>query len=264
MRLRLLLLFSLPMLSHAATPLAVMLDPGHGGRDRGACRAQVQESEITLKVALKLKEKLQRDKRFKVFMTRQTDEKVTLSGRTQRALQALDEKARAQGAIFLSVHVNSSPDAHARGAEFYFQNQLPPDEDSMYLAHQENEREEGEGNVTRNYDFVEHAGLPTEVSTIVTDLLDGDRVLKSSQLSKALKRNWHGSKKSKTNSVRQAPFFVLSQLTIPSSLVELGFLTNGDDARDLVNPAAQERMADDLYRGLIEYKESMDKQPRGT
>ena len=241
-----------------------MIDPGHGGRDRGACRLQMQESEITLKVALKLREKLRQDKRFKVFMTRQTDEKITLNGRTKRALLALNEKARAQGAIFLSVHVNSSPDAHARGAEFYFQNQLPPDEDSMYLAHQENEREDGEGNVARNYSFVEQANLPTEVSTIVTDLLDGDRVWKSSQLSKALKKNWRGSKKSKTNSVRQAPFFVLSQLTIPSSLVELGFLTNGDDARDLVSPEMQDRMADDLYRGLIEYKESMDKQPLGT
>ena len=64
--------------------------------------------------------------------------------------------------------------------------------------------------------------------------------------------------------MRQAPFFVLSNLTIPSTLVELGFLTNADDFKQLTNPAVQDKMAEDLYRGLLEYKESMDKIAAGT
>jgi N-acetylmuramoyl-L-alanine amidase len=159
--------------------------------------------------------------------------------------------------LFVSIHVNSNPDNKAHGAEFYFQNQLPPDEESMLLAHQENSEDAGSGPVP--YDFLEKTSYPSEVDSIVADLLDNDRVMRSSQLSKTLKLEWRGSKKSKNNSVRQAPFYVLSRITTPSTLVELGFLTNPSDLKELTNPQAQKRMAEDLYRGLIAYKESMDK-----
>jgi N-acetylmuramoyl-L-alanine amidase len=91
----------------------------------------------------------------------------------------------------------------------------------------------------------------------VADLLDGDRIWRSSQLSKSLKLSWRGTHKRTRNSIRQAPFYVLSQVTIPSALVELGFLTNSHDFRQLTNEVAQNKMAEDLYRGLIRYQESI-------
>jgi N-acetylmuramoyl-L-alanine amidase len=233
-------------------PLLVMLDPGHGGRDQGTTRGPALEAEITLAVSQQLHELLRRDRRFQVLTTRTSDQTVSLSERAR-----LSKNKRAK--IFLSIHVNSSPDRRARGAEFYFQNQLPPDEESMFLAHQENVAEAGENTAPQTYEFLDAKTYPLEVGSILNDLLDGDRIQRSSDLSKALKLNWRGSRKSKSNSIRQAPFYVLSQMRTPSTLVELGFLTNDEDLKELTNPATQKKMAEDLYRGLVQYKDSLDK-----
>jgi N-acetylmuramoyl-L-alanine amidase len=235
-----------------ASPLVVMLDPGHGGKDQGTAHGAVHEADITLEVSQRLRERLARDARFQVLMTRQEDTAVSLY---RRAQMAKNKKVD----LFLSIHVNSSPDARARGAEFYFQNQLPPDQESMYLAHQENISESGEEVQPITYDFQDQNNYPAEVMTILTDLLDNQRVLRSSELSTALKSNWRGTRKSKANSVRQAPFYVLLQMRSPSALVELGFLTNNEDYAELTNHVSQNKMADDLYRGLVTYKESLDK-----
>ena len=236
-----------------AAPMTVVIDAGHGGHDHGTVRKTAMESDITLAVSRELHALLKKDKRFQVSLTRESDASVTLS---RRAKIAKEKKAD----VFLSIHVNSSPDPRARGAEFYFQNQLPPDEESMFLAHQENlAAEGGEKDMPLTYDFIERNNYPAEITSIVTDLLDSDRVLRSSELSKTLKLSWKGSRKSKSNSVRQAPFYVLSQMRMPSSLVELGFLTNSDDYRELTDPSVQKRMAADLHRGLVAYKESIDK-----
>ncbi len=236
----------------SASPLVVMIDPGHGGRDHGTVRRGVNEADITLAVSQRLREKLKKDKRFQTQITRVEDISLSLFARARMA------KAK-KADVFLSIHVNSSPDAKAKGAEFYFQNQLPPDQESMFLAHKENIAEIGEDVQPLTYDFLDKNTYPTEVSTILGDLLDGDRVLRSASLSKSLKLGWRGSRKSKNNSVRQAPFYVLNQMRTPSSLVELGFLTNDDDYTELTSASTQDKMAEDLYRGLISYKESLDK-----
>jgi N-acetylmuramoyl-L-alanine amidase len=244
--------FLICALPAAAAPLAVMIDPGHGGRDHGAARRGVYESDITLAVARRLVDLLNKDNRFTPQLSREADTSVTLY---RRAVTAKTKKAD----VFLSIHVNSNPDVKAKGAEFYFQNQLPPDEESMFLAHKENTAEEGENVEPLTYDFIDKNPMAAEVAAIVGDLLDGDRVQRSSELSRDLKLSWRGTRKSKTNSVRQAPFYVLSQMRSPSALVELGFLTNDDDFHELTSPEDQQRMAEDLYHGLIAFKESMDK-----
>lgn len=233
-------------LAHAG-PLTVLLDPGHGGRDHGTTRGEVFESEITLRVTKLLRDRLASDKRFRVSLTREDDRTLPLP---ERARLAREKRVD----LFVSVHVNSNPEKHARGAEFYFQNQLPPDEESMYLAHRENEIDAGQA-AAAPAEFAR--AYPTEVASIVQDLMDGQRVLRSSQLGKALKSSWRGTRKSKSNSIRQAPFFVLANMPAPSALVELGFLTNEDDFRDLTNASVQARMAEDLYRGLLQYRESI-------
>lgn len=235
-----------------ANPLNVMIDPGHGGRDHGAVKNGILEANITLAVSQKLYALLKKDRRFQVQLTRGDDDSISLY---RRAQMAKSKKAD----VFLSVHVNSSPDLHAKGAEFYFQNQLPPDQESMFLAHKENIAGDDETVQPLNYDFLDKTNYTPEVAAILTDLLDGDRVLRSSELSKSLKLSWRGTRKSKNNSVRQAPFYVLNQMRTPSTLVELGFLTNADDFNDLTNANTQQKMAEDLYHGLVTYKESIDK-----
>ncbi len=238
-----------------AAPLKVMVDAGHGGRDRGTHQPTVHEATITLAVAQHLEALLKSNPQFTVAMTRRTDLTVPLSLRS--------ELAQTEGAdVFLSIHVNSSPDPLARGAEFYFQNQLPPDEESMYLAHQEEMAGDAVGNqVKKDYPVLTRQNFTPEVKAILRDLLDGSRVRRSSDLTRALRMSWQGPQKIQSSGIRQAPFHVLSQVNIPSALVELGFLTNSRDFQTLTDSAAQRNMAVYLYNGLVAYKESLDKAP---
>jgi N-acetylmuramoyl-L-alanine amidase len=248
---RLAAIFLIFPLFASAAPMTVIIDAGHGGKDRGTNRQNVFESDITLKVAQFLYETLKADKNFRPILSRENQHGVSLA---ERARLAKHHRA----GLLLSIHVNSSPDQRARGAEFYFQNQLQSDEESMFLAHKENA---GEGaNSALTYEFLEKNKYPSDVSAIVTDLLDSERVWRSANVAKALKSSWKGShKRFSSNSIRQAPFFVLSQISTPSSLVELGFLTNGEDFQDLTDARKLRTMAEDLYRGIKAYKDSMDK-----
>ncbi len=236
-------------------PLTVLIDPGHGGRDHGAANLGVNESTITLAVSRQLAQILSQDRRFEVRLTRDSDVGVSLF---RRARLAKDNHAD----LFLSIHVNTSSDPKAKGAEFYFQNQLPPDQESMYLAHQENVAEAGEVVLPLTYDFLDKNSYAPEVSSILNDMLDGDRILRSSQLSKSLRLSWRTTHNRKITTIRQAPFYVLSQLRAPSALVELGFLSNSEDYEQLNSSVAQKKMAQDLYHGLLAYKESIDKAPQ--
>jgi N-acetylmuramoyl-L-alanine amidase len=234
-------------------PMTVIIDAGHGGKDRGTTRRGIYESDITLEVAKALYERLKSDRNFRPILSRDNQHGVSLAERARLAKQH-------HASLLLSIHVNSSPDAKARGAEFYFQNQLQSDEESMFLAHKENA---GEAGPALTYQFLDKNRYPADVSSIVTDLLDSERVWRSASMAKALKTSWKGShKKFNSNSIRQAPFFLLSQISTPSALVELGFLTNSEDFEDLTNPAKLSAMADDLYRGIRAYKDSIDKPRR--
>src|ERR1035437_6847281 len=149
----------LPLPTFAAS-LTVMIDPGHGGRDHGAVKNGVFESNITLNVSRQLRDLLKKDRRFQVLLSRDEDTSVSLY---RRAVLAKTKKAD----IFLSIHVNSSPDLRAKGVEFYFQNQLAPDQESMFLAHQENVAEEGEVVQPLTYDYLDKNNYEPEIAAIL-------------------------------------------------------------------------------------------------
>lgn len=236
----------------AANSLKVVIDPGHGGKDHGAQSENKKESEITMAVSEKLAQRLERDRRFQPIMTRTSDEFLSLSERVRRAEQA-------KGDLFLSVHVNWSQDPRAQGFEVYFQNQLPSDEESMYLAARENQEEHNTIHTPTNSEVA--SNLAPEIHLIIKDLARNQRIYASSQLAKQLKSAWRGTKKSKAQSVRQAPFFVISNLPIPSALVEIGFLSHAIEGPRLSLDSYQDDMAKSLHEGLIRYHESLDKPP---
>jgi N-acetylmuramoyl-L-alanine amidase len=260
-----LLLFTSP--AHAA--FHVLIDPGHGGADTGAVRGGIKEAEISLRVSLKLAEILRRDDRFKVSMTRETDKRLSLPARAEIA-------KRSQADLFLSVHCNSSTDSRAQGREFYFQNQLPADEEGLYLANKENdESETGDktGDSAKDSDVAdsgesvhEKISAKTDLKLILEDLRRNYRIHASSALSKIMYENWmesalphHGSRV-----IRQAPFYVVSKVSMPSVLVELGFITHAIEGPRLARADFQDQLAKSLYDGLLKYKETIDKDRAGT
>lgn len=229
-------------------PIVVVLDAGHGGSDHGANRGKIVESKITLDITKKLNALLADNPQFQVRLTRNDDTALSLEHRA--------EFARKENAdLFISIHANSSEDTHARGIEFYVQNQLPADEESLFLASRENQNE---GN-TDSKPQVDKATL-SDVRTIVEDLKHNYKLTASHELSQLFLKLWqteHTRKNSR--SIRQAPFYVISDINIPSVLVEVGYITHPEEGRLLLDSAYQQRIANNLFSGVLKFKEIMDK-----
>jgi N-acetylmuramoyl-L-alanine amidase len=197
-----------------------------------------------LKVSQYLRQLLQRDSRFQASLTRETDKFLSLEQRADLA-----NKSKVD--LFLSIHVNSSQDTEVHGKEIYFQNQLPPDEEALYLASREN------GVTKKQSDYGKG-----DVAAIVEDLERNNRLRLSGRLSEELYRNWAGDRWQRHSSIRQAPFYVISNVNMPSALVEIGYLTNPAEAAKLGDPAYLHKVADGIYQAIISYKEFVDKATR--
>ncbi len=233
----------------ASQPMHILIDPGHGGTDDGATRGRIREATIALKVSQKLAAYLKNDSRFDVSLTRESDDLLALPDRAKRSTELKAD-------LFVSIHANASNDARAQGVEFYFQNQLPADEESKFLASRENQSAVAGVHSGLEESF-SHRG---DVAHILEDLKRNYKILASHDLSKTLYWSWNqniGSKHSRP--VRQAPFYVVSEVAVPSVLVELGFVSNPNEGARLLDPAHQDRMAKSLYEGLIEYKSIYDR-----
>lgn len=246
-----LLAFNLPAKATVIAPLHIMVDPGHGGMDAGAVAGGTREADLVLAIAQRLEKKLIESPEFKVSLTRRTDERVALNERVRKAEMA-------QADLFISLHANSNGDARVRGMEIYFQNHLPPDEETLLLAALENQKEllrESVKNRSANL------SKKNDVAMIVEDLRRSSRVRTSRRLSLELANTWEPATTNEaatTRTIRQAPFHVVSRISIPSVLIELGFLTNKKDREELKDAVVQARIVDNLYAGLLEYKKRMD------
>lgn len=217
-----------------------MIDPGHGGVDTGAVAGGVRESDIALKVALALRERLQADSRFTALLTRERDQALSLPERVHRADQSHAD-------LFLSIHANASPDPRAKGVEFYFQNQLPPDEEALFLAASENKIEKRDETPDKSVE----SKKDNDVTAIVEDLRRQQRVQTSFRATRAFAEIWRAQAKIDAHSIRQAPFYVISKSDRPAVLVEVGFVTHPSEGPRLGQKSEQTRLAENIYRGLV-------------
>lgn len=241
--------------AHSA-PFKIVLDPGHGGRDSGAVYGDVKESNIVLAVTRELEKVIRtHSEEYAVLQTRDVDIYKSLPN---RAIEA----NRFRGDLFISIHVNASRDHRARGAEFYFQNQLPAEEEALFLAAKENEKDHHE-NLTdvKIFDFgkYEHKMPNNDTVNIVEDLARQSRFTLSRYLAESLLLTWDHKGKAFHKSLRQAPFYLLSNLKMPAALAEIGFLTNQKDAKELSHTEYHKQIAQNLFKGITSYKEFIDK-----
>jgi N-acetylmuramoyl-L-alanine amidase len=195
-----------------ANAYTVVVDPGHGGSDRGATQGTIIESGIALNVAQKLAEKFKDSKTTKIILTRGGDLAVSLKQRTKIAeLKGAD--------LFVSLHGNSSTDRRAKGAEFYIGTSKPSHENSQ---------------------------SPTRVDRIVSELNYNARLFQSQYLATDTFRVWQTSPVSKPRAVRQAPFYVINKNSVPSILVEFGFITHAQESQELLKDETQDAIAENL------------------
>ena len=218
----------------------VVIDPGHGGKDPGASDNGVIEKNVNLAVGLEL-ERVLSAKGYRVVMTRNTDVYLTLQERT-------DIANREEADLFVSIHVNALPSKKSlAGFEIYIM-ALPTDKDAMNLAKAENrEYVEGKGMDVANVD------RRTEMLLMILgDMQQNNKISESTDFAAAL-YNAGAVNGLPMRRIAQAPFFVLRGAGMPAVLLEVGFLTNSAEAQNLVNPVYQQRIAQAMAAGIVNY-----------
>ena len=218
----------------------VVIDPGHGGKDPGASDNGVIEKNVNLSLGLEL-ERILSARGYRVVMTRNTDVYLTLQERT-------DIANKEEADLFVSVHVNALPNKKSlAGFEIYIM-ALPTDKDAMELAKVENrEYVEGKGLDVANVDRRTEMLLK-----ILGDMQQNNKISESTDFAAAL-YNAGVINGLPMRRIAQAPFFVLRGAGMPAVLLEVGFLTNAAEAQNLVNPLYQQKIAQAMAAGIVNY-----------
>lgn len=222
----------------------VVIDAGHGGRDPGALAHGAREKDITLAVALKLGNYLKERLGVNVVYTRDDDRFIELKDRGRIANEHGSK-------LFISIHVNAARSSSAVGTETYFLGQHKSD-----AARNTMERENSVVRFESSQDEYEEMN---EGALIRMELTQSAYMRKSQELSTLIQSQFEQRAQRKNRGVKQAGFYVLWGASMPAVLVELGFLTNRQEAAYLSSERGQDYMASAIYRAVREYKERYEK-----
>jgi N-acetylmuramoyl-L-alanine amidase len=202
----------------------IVIDAGHGGRDPGAISVNgLQEKEVTLDSALRLRAILERTGRYHVALTRDADAFVELADRVAFA--------RAQGAdLFVSLHADAHDNHEAHGASIYTLSEQGSARAQRLMGRQNWQIDLGDA--------------PREgvVGAILVDLAQRDTTNRSAVFAQQVIERFTGVTPLLRNTHRNAGFFVLLAPDVPAVLIEMGFLTNASDEQRLSTPAHRERL----------------------
>ena len=217
----------------------IVLDPGHGGIDSGAIGYRgTQEKKVILSFGKTLKRHLEKTGKYQVFLTRETDVFIPLRDRVSFAREH-------EADLFLSIHADSVPKRIARrvrGATVYILSDRASDEEAAKLAQKENRS-----------DIIAGVEIPKS-SNVVTGILIDLAQRETNALSSGFANELIGSLGKATrmakNSYRSAAFVVLKAPDVPSALLELGYVTNPTDEKNLSSRAWREKVARSVVGGI--------------
>jgi N-acetylmuramoyl-L-alanine amidase len=214
----------------------IVIDPGHGGKDPGTTgRHGTTEKDITLKLALLLKDLLAKHPDTRVFMTRERDVFVELEDRAKFANSK-------EADVFVSVHVNSHPHKGVRGLEIYHFGEAK-DQRALEVAARENGTPLNSTGVGWEY--------------LVADLLTSKKIEHSLELAwtakQAMVSGLSGRYSTIDHGVKTAPFYVLRFTTMPGILAEIAFMSNPIEEKQLQTPAFLTHLAESIADGIRAY-----------
>ncbi|WP_297369825.1 N-acetylmuramoyl-L-alanine amidase [Acidocella sp.] len=221
----------------AQRPL-VMLDPGHGGHDPGAIAPDgIFEKHITLATGFVLRRALLATRRYRVAMTRTRDVFVPLQDRVN---DAVNQNAN----LFISLHCDHLPIDNLRGASVFTLSNTASDALSADLAHDENSADTTAPAIT---------GVSPKVADILASLEARATNLNSASLAQDIARSFRGVVPLLPDPERSANFAVLRDASTPSTLVEMGCLTNKLDEKRLRDPKQRALIAGLLVQAIDAY-----------
>jgi N-acetylmuramoyl-L-alanine amidase len=217
--LRSLLFISITFAFNQAYAIRILIDPGHGGRDKGALQGNYSESDIVWAWSLELK-KLLLDQNFEVEMTRNETAGLALHNRVSKLNQKKYD-------LILSLHANYILDARIKGIEYYVTTPLDLEDQKLQLAHEETQLKSGQKKTKASLGSLNEE-QKSQVSAIINDLERQSRLEQSLKIADQLNKSWSGK-------VKQGPFDLLAQADSPAVLVELGYLSNPADLKNLLD-----------------------------
>jgi N-acetylmuramoyl-L-alanine amidase len=217
----------------------IVIDPGHGGIEVGAKgKFGALEKDVTLAVSLRLKSLIEKNLAYRVELTRDKDIDVPLENRA-----AIANNHRAD--LFISVHANASTRRNAKGSETFFLSLNATDEESRRLAYLENNSAEFERPIdTANRD---------EITMILWDMAQSAYLKQSQRLADIVQEELNSLLGTANRGIKQAPFKVLTGVACPAVLVEIAFISNPEEEKELVEERFQDNVAQAIYRGLVSY-----------
>ena len=234
----------------------VVIDPGHGGKDPGAISKDRKsyEKNITLDIATKLASRIREAyPDIKVVMTRTGD---TFPELQQRATIANNANAD----LFISIHVNAASNTSASGFSVHVLGQSSQKDRDLYafnmeICKRENSVIQLEDDFSRNYQGFD----PSDpASYIFMSLMQNSNLERSIQFAETIDNCLKNGPISKDRGVSQNPFLVLWMTSMPSVLVELGFISNSSDLEVLRNSSKRADIAARLFNAFKSYKEAYE------
>jgi N-acetylmuramoyl-L-alanine amidase len=224
-----------------------VIDPGHGGHDSGCHGSSSFEKNVALAVSLKLGKMIEANfPDVKVIYTRKTDVFVELY---RRAQIANENKAD----LFICIHCNSGPKT-AYGAETFVMG-LHKTDDNLNVARRENAVILKEDNYEKRYDGFDPN---SPEANIIFSLYQNAFLTQSLYFAERLQHEFKTNANRFNRGVKQAGFLVLYRTTMPSVLIETGFLTNNDEERFLRSEEGQQKMAASMLKAFNSYKNWVD------
>lgn len=223
----------------------IVIDAGHGGHDTGAIGAGgLREKDVVLSVALKVGQYLEELLDLNVVYTRRDDRFVTLRNRGKMANEA-------GGKLFISIHANAARNRTGHGTETYFLGMHKTD-----AAHRVMERENSV--IEYESDPTAYAGL--DQAALIAQTLAQSAYMRSSEHLAALVQQQFTERVGRVDrGVKQAGFYVLWGASMPAILVELGFVTNAQEAAYLNSENGQIYLASAIFRAVRAFKAQYEK-----
>ncbi|TNE68204.1 N-acetylmuramoyl-L-alanine amidase [bacterium] len=226
----------------------VVIDAGHGGKDSGTLGfSKTKEKDISLNVALKLGEYIEKNlPDVKVIYTRKDDRFIELEDRGHFA-------NKVEGDLFISIHCNAAKNRSAFGTEVFFLGQHRSEDalDVMLLENSVVRYEANEGDSKSK-------GLTSE-QLLIYELSNSGYMADSQLLAEMIDEQFNQRVSRKSRGVKQAGFIVLYYASMPSILVELGFISNRNEEKFLKSEYGQSLMASAIFRAVRDYKERYER-----
>ncbi len=234
------LFFVLPVLQAKEKTFTVVIDAGHGGKDPGARGSSINEKAINLAVALRLGNLIsEKHNDVKVIYTRKTDVFIELDERANIA-------NRNKADLFISIHTNAvKRGSSVSGTETYTLGLARTDE-NLEVAMRENSAILLEDNYLQKYEGFD----PTSSeSYIIFEFMQNKHMEQSISLASEVQKCFTSAKRN-NRGVRQAGFLVLRKTSMPSILVELGYISNPVEERFMKTKEGQNKLATAIYKLL--------------